>query len=136
MRTVVLDASLALALVLPDESSARVERLLREQERRSIDIVTAPHWMIELQNGVLQAARRRRIARTDRVPALDLLASLPVRTLSVETPAAGLLALADREGLSAYDAVYLALALERGALLATADKRLAAAARGHDILWP
>jgi len=135
VTSVVLDASLALALVLPDEKSREIERLLEESERGSIDLLTASHWTIELANGLLQAGRRKRISAADRVTAFDLLTGLPVAIHPGELSAATLFTLADREGLSIYDTAYLALALEQKAMLATADKALAAAARRNDVFW-
>ena len=133
MTSVVLDASLALALVLPDEKSGEIERLLEESERGSIELLTASHWTLELANGLLQAGRRKRISAADRVTAFDLLTGLPVAIHPGELSAATLFTLADRESLSIYDTAYLALALEQKAMLATADKALAAAARRNGV---
>jgi len=135
VTSVVLDASLALALVLPDEKSGGIERLLEESERESIELLTASHWTLELANGLLQAGRRKRISAADRVTAFDLLTGLPVAIHPGELSAATLFTLADREGLSIYDTAYLALALEQKAMLATADKALAAAARRNGVFW-
>ncbi len=135
MTSVVLDASLTLALVLPDEKSGEIERLLEENERGSIELLTASHWTLELANGLLQAGRRKRISAADRVTAFDLLTGLPVAIHPGELSAATLFTLADREGLSIYDTAYLALALEQKAMLATADKGLAAAARRNGVFW-
>ncbi len=135
MTSIVLDASLALALVLPDEKSGAIERLLKESERGSIELLTASHWTLEVANGLLQAGRRKRISGADRVTAFDLLTGLPVAIHPGELPAATLFTLADRKGLSIYDTTYLALALERKAMLATADKALSRAARRNGVLW-
>lgn len=135
MTSIVLDASLALALVLPDEKSGAIERLLKESERGSVELLTASHWTLEVANGLLQAGRRKRISAADRVTAFDLLTALHVAIHPGELPAERLFTLADREGLSIYDTAYLALALEQKALLATADRALARAARRNGVLW-
>lgn len=46
------------------------------------------------------------------------------------------MALAEAHGLRAYDAVYLALALEQSLPLATLDRKLAAAAHGEGVVVP
>ncbi len=135
MTSVVLDASLALALVLRDEKSGEIERLLEDTERGSVELLTVSHWTLELANGLLQAGRRKRVSASDRVTAFDLLTALPVRIHPGEFPAMTLFGLADREGLSIYDTAYLALALEQKAMLATADRALARAARRNGVLW-
>jgi predicted nucleic acid-binding protein len=132
---VVLDASLALSLVLPDENSGIMERILRESSQGAFELVTAPHWLLELQNGLLQAARRKRIAAADRLPALELLAGLPVAVAGDQAPATVLFSVADKETLSIYDAAYLALALQQRARLATGDGGLARAAERNGVLW-
>ncbi len=135
MTSIVLDASLALALVLPDEKSGAIERLLKESERGSVELLTASHWTLEVANGLLQVGRRKRISAADRVTAFDLLTALPVTVHPGGFPATTLFGLADREGLSIYDTAYLALALEQKAMLATADGALRRAARRNEVLW-
>jgi len=134
LSAVVLDAALALALVLPDESSGSAERLLRDLALGRAEVVTAQHWSVEIANGLLQACRRRRISPEDRLIACDFLLGLPVGAVA-NPSAADLFAVADRDRLSVYDACYLALALERKARVATADGPLRRAAQRHALLW-
>jgi predicted nucleic acid-binding protein len=135
LKPVVIDASFALALVLPDESSTAAERLVRSAAAGEVRLLTAGLWPIEMANGLLQAARRRRIAAQDRLIAHDFLLGLPVTVADEQIPASVLFTLADEERLTVYDACYLALAIERGARLATTDSPLRKAARRHSLLW-
>jgi predicted nucleic acid-binding protein len=135
LKPVVIDASFALALVLPDESSTAAERLVRDAAAGAVRLLTAGHWPIEMANGLLQAARRKRIAAQDRLIAFDFLLGLPVTVVDEQSPASVLFTLADQERLTICDACYLALAIERGAKLATTDSALRKAAKRGDFLW-
>jgi predicted nucleic acid-binding protein len=135
MTPVVLDASLALAAVLPDESSISVESLLREAAEGRVEILSAPQWKLEIANGIHQAFRRKRITARDRLEFHDALMRFPIRLIDRDPDAAALFAVADTDGLSIYDAAYLAIALEEGALLATEDAAMKRAARRRGVDW-
>jgi len=123
----VLDSSVALAWTLGDESPAlgSLDALLDER-------VTVPsHWILEVVNGLRMAVRRNRISTVDREAVMARLAILPI-TADPETPVRGwreIPAIADRFGLTIYDAAYLELALRLDTPLATLDQDLARAAR-------
>jgi predicted nucleic acid-binding protein len=126
----VLDCSLALAWVLPDEGSARAERLLTQVSSESILLVPAL-WWYEVSNALTVAQRRHRLADADRKQVMALYAALPIRTdvdLGLDT-AWRLQTLAHQLSLSAYDAAYLELAQRNGVGLATLDRRLTISAR-------
>ena len=83
-------------------------------------------WHLEVANSLQSAIRRGRITTTDRQGTLADLARLPIE-IDVETATAaweGTLALADRFGLTTYDAAYLDLAIRRHLPLATLDRQL------------
>lgn len=126
----VIDCSLALAWVLPDEASPRADRFLGQLQPESLFRVPAL-WWYELSNGLIVAQRRRRLADVDRRRALDLFRTLPIETdLELGAELSGRLqALAHRYTLSAYDAAYLDLAQKLDVGLATVDGSLEAAAR-------
>jgi predicted nucleic acid-binding protein len=91
-------------------------------------------WHYEMRNLLLMAARRERISLEEagrRAAALGM--------LRVETDEAPDLEatfdLANKHGLTFYDALYLELARRRRASLATADRRLLAAARTEGVAW-
>ena len=135
MSAVVVDASLALALVYQDENSGQIEALLRATHAGSLTLLAPAHWQIEIVSSLQRGARRKRIPADARAPSFALLAALPI-SIVYEFPAApDLFALADEASLSVYDALYLWLALKERAVLATADRSLASAAAKRGVLW-
>jgi predicted nucleic acid-binding protein len=122
----IVDASMAAAWILPDEYSPAADTLLQQLvEARAR---TAPLFWYEVRNILLMAERRKRIGVGESVLAMNRL-----RRLSIEEAGPGkdayILALATKHMLSAYDATYLALALDENLPLATLDQKLAVAAR-------
>lgn len=126
----VLDSSVALAWALPDEGSARAERLLARLSPASVLWVPAL-WWYEIANALTMAHRRGRLTPSDFARAVELYGMLPIETDADLNPAAigHLHVLAREHSLSAYDAAYLELAQRRGTGIATLDRRLSAAAR-------
>jgi predicted nucleic acid-binding protein len=123
----VLDASVALAWCLDDETSRSADRAL---DRLATDEAVVPAiWPLEVANGLRGAERRGRISVADSARVRQLLLSLPIRIESVDlaTALTEVADLARSLDLSAYDAAYLALAARRGLPMATADERLAQA---------
>ena len=126
----VLDASLALAWGLPDESSKRADRFLAKSSH-DISFWVPALWWYELSNGLTMARRQQRITETDRLRLLELYGSLPIQTdLNLGVDALWRLhTIAQEHTLSAYDAAYLDLSQRRGLGLATLDRQLIKAAR-------
>ncbi|CAA7623999.1 type II toxin-antitoxin system VapC family toxin [Magnetospirillum sp. UT-4] len=131
--SLVLDASAALACFFVDERTPDLHGLLA---RIADDGCVVPAlWWFEVANGLTVALRRRRVPEAFRDDALIQLETLPITT---DRPDAGVawrpaLALADRYGLTVYDAAYLDLARRRGLPLATLDRQLAEAARAAGV---
>lgn len=133
MKGVVIDASVALAWCFPDEQNAYADQVLEELEGRPV--VVSSVWALEIGNGLLVGARRKRLSQADIPQFLKLLESLPLQELSrpVLTHIREILPLGREYGLSAYDASYLEAAIRSGADLATADAALERAARQAGI---
>lgn len=128
----VLDCSVSLAWFLEDERNAFSDGILRATE--TTDTWVPAIWPLEFANGLLMAERRRRITRDSRLDALKR-ALLP--GLRIDAPAPDLhaiSALAERHGLSTYDASYLELAIRQGCTLATFDPALAQAAAAEGVV--
>ena len=127
--TWVLDASAALGLVLGDGDewlSGLVSARL-QQEPASVP----QHWTLEVNNGLLMAARRGRLPESAALRAQQLLLELPI-IVDMDTGNrcwATSYELARRFELTVYDAAYLELALRLEAELATADRSLSRAAK-------
>lgn len=123
---VVLDASVALAAVLPDERSDSARAALTVALRDGLIVPSL--WAYEVQNGLATALRRNRLDSETLDQALAALRRFDARM----EPPQGLgleLQLARTHELSAYDAAYLAVAQAAGAKLATDDRKLREAAQ-------
>jgi predicted nucleic acid-binding protein len=125
----VLDCSLALAWVLPDETSGRADRLLRQVSGQS-GLWVPSLWWYELANALVTVQRQSRLPAADVFRAVELYRLLPIRTDSALNADAAwrFQTLAHAYALSAYDAAYLELAQRRGVALATLDRGLSRAA--------
>lgn len=126
---VVVDASLIIGAVCPDEISPRaLQRTGIAFERGAI----APAlFAYEIENVLVIKERRGSLSRPDRERTSDDIAALPIaiQQLDPERVRRQVAALAARTGLTVYDAAYLDLAIETGAAIATLDQKLVAAAR-------
>ena len=101
----------------------------------SARFIVPPIWPLELLNALNRAVRKGRIDAEHGTSVYRGLMSMPLEIvpLSREELLDDLPGLANRHGLSPYDASYLLLAARRGLLLATADKALIRAARTDGI---
>lgn len=125
----VLDTSVALAWCFEDEQTEAVMALL---DRVVQSGAVAPLlWPIEVLNGLLSAEHRGRVDGARREQLARFLQDLPISIdeETVERLWRDAAPLAVQHGLSAYDAIYLELALRRALPLASSDKKLIAAAR-------
>src|SRR5205807_6932673 len=80
------------------------------------EAVVPPLWPYEVANGLMMGERRGRIAPPDTRRILSLLELLPIRVAAAihERARREVLELARQDGLTAYDAAYLDLALREG----------------------
>ncbi|MGA2745392.1 MAG: type II toxin-antitoxin system VapC family toxin [Candidatus Sulfotelmatobacter sp.] len=128
MSDLVLDASLALQWFLEDESGRQygLSVLASLSSKRAVVPVL---WFYEVGNGLLMAHRRKRITFDQIDGFLARLKALPIDAAQqdpeeiLELPE-----LAQKHGLTNYDAAYLALALRLKVPLATTDGDLRKAA--------
>ncbi len=125
----VLDSSATLAWIHDSETTAAIRLVF---ERVAEDGAVVPSlWRLEVANGLTMAVRRRRIDQALRDAALADLALLDIiaDTQSDAVAWGETLGLADRFGLTVYDAAYVELAQRRGLPLATLDRPMRDAAR-------
>lgn len=121
----VLDASVAIGWVVARQSSA-YGRAVRLRARR--EPYHAPAlWRLEVTNALRSLERRRALSADAANTAIDILDRMQPVIHEAEMPLADLLALARRFDLSAYDANYLALALELKMPVACTDGPLKSA---------
>lgn len=130
MSRLVLDASMALSWLLPDEASASTLAVQAELLKAE-GVWVAAHWRLEVANSLCMAERRKRLDAAGIAQAVALFTQLPVLVDPETNEHAGseTLALARQHALSVYDAAYLELALRRGAALATLDGPLRTVAK-------
>jgi len=128
MKPVVIDASMAAAWSLEDEKNEAVERIFDEVKERLLKRFVPTIFWHETRSIFLKNERRGKITSEE---SLSLLADLrDLEPILRDTgDDAQVMALARKYGLSTYDAAYLSVALELGAILATNDRKLARAAR-------
>lgn len=125
-----MDASVGFAWVYQDQATPETDQLLNAVAAGATVIVPAL-WYLEMSNVLLIAQRRRRLTPVQRQAALEKLTALQF-TVDEEGArhAFGKTSeLAEKYGLTIYDATYLELALRRSLPLATRDKSLKTAAR-------
>jgi predicted nucleic acid-binding protein len=123
MAGFVLDTSVAVSWLLPDESSGESKAWL---ERLVVEGGLVPNlWPLEVGNALLMAQRRQR------VKAVQALMDLPIERDQETSERAWreTLQLADDHGLTLYDAAYLELAVRLDLPLATFDQPLKIAAQ-------
>jgi predicted nucleic acid-binding protein len=123
--TVVVDASIAAAWLLPEKDSDAAEALIAGLSGRPP--IPSLFWH-EARNVLIMAERRGRIVAGEAAAAMGRLRRLPLEDAGAGSDGA-VVALATAHRITAYDAAYLALAQERGLPLATLDQKLAQAAR-------
>jgi predicted nucleic acid-binding protein len=134
VSSLVLDASITLALQLQDENKEGVD-VIGEQIVLNGAIVPF-HWPIEVANSLAMAARRKRITMAQRD---EIVADLQDLQIEIDRESelsvwGSTLLLSDSHGLTVYDAAYLELALRLKKPLATLDKALASAARKEAVV--
>jgi predicted nucleic acid-binding protein len=131
--SLVLDASTTLSWYFEDERTERGEEVLdRVTEAGAVVPIL---WRYEVANGLQMAVRRKRIAPAYRDASLSELGLLPIVVDRAGDDAiwSATLGLADRFGLTMYDAAYLEVAHRKGLPLATGDRALRRAAQAVNV---
>lgn len=128
---IVVDCSVTLAWFLKDERTAFTDTAFELLETAECWVPFI--WRLEFPNALLFAERKKRIGREQRLEILDNAAQLYVRTDDVLVDMRSLSELADRRGLTVYDASYLELAARLGYDLITLDRQLAEAAAAEGV---
>jgi predicted nucleic acid-binding protein len=134
MNGVLVDASVSAGWFLKDEVNEYSEWIL-DQMQSEEPVYVPSAWLLEITNLLFNAQRRRRIDRKYRDEALAQIPRLSLTMLAAPTIAdlATLSHYSDKHQLTAYDAEYLRLAVERKYILATLDGNLLAAAKREKV---
>lgn len=126
----IVDASTGFGWVYQSQATPETDRLLNEVAAGAR--VTVPAlWYLEMANVLMIAQRRHRLTSAQRKTALEKLEALQFIVDEEGTRHAfdKTSELAEKHGLTIYDAVYLELALRRSLPLATRDEALKNAAK-------
>lgn len=123
----VLDNSVVCGWLLENQATAYTNAVAEQLQNDRALVPALLH--LEYSNVLRTACKRGRLIAQQAQQAIQQLKALPVDTDREPPDPAQLLALALRHDLSAYDAVYLELALRRQLPIATAETALAEAAR-------
>jgi predicted nucleic acid-binding protein len=127
-RAVVVDASVAVGFLQGDAIWAA--RWIDWAESAAI-VVAPPHFPAEVANALLRSVK---LPAADVAVQLDRLFRSGIDAVRPEQPALlEAVSLADQHGLTVYDALYLQLALDLDAELATLDSDLIAAAGAERV---
>lgn len=126
--TLIVDASVALKWVIEEEGSDAARRLLADTELAAPDLL-----FVECANVLWARSRRGQIAQADARAAMRAIEDTPIRAIPSHRHAAAAQAIAFELDQTAYDSLYLAIALAERADLATADMAFARAAMAHPL---
>jgi len=125
MKNMVIDASMAATWTLEDEKIEAGDKIMEETKKSKI-MVPDLFWH-EYRSILLTKHRRGKLKREKIAILLKDLRSLEIKEFCIEADNT-VISLAFQHNLSAYDAVYLALAIQEKAIMATNDKKLLQAA--------
>jgi predicted nucleic acid-binding protein len=118
---VVLDASVAIKIFLDEAGSAEARALVASGAR----FIAPALVLAEIANVLLTRLRRREVTSAFAAAALQRAATLFDELVRIESLTQRAFVIAADNQISAYDALYVALAEDRRWPLATADLRLA-----------
>jgi len=126
MTALVIDASLALKLVLPNDQQSDIKNWINAQQLQQTRFYAPTLWLYEITSAITKAIHFEIITSTE---GELLLASLQQLNIELVIPNSALTKSAFEWTLrlkraTAYDSFYLALAQHLNAPLWTADKRL------------
>jgi predicted nucleic acid-binding protein len=126
-RNVVLDASVAAKWFLPRAGEPLAEEalaLLRRYADGEIELIVPDLFWAEFGNVLWKAVRMGRVLEKAAVEALTDMLKARLPTVSGQELAEDALAIALSTGRPVYDAMYVALAVQKDSTLITADERL------------
>lgn len=132
----VLDASVALAWVLPDQDrtvSSYADAVLRALQAGGDQAIVPDVWHAEVGGVLLRRERGRLLSREAFAAALQVLELIPLETHHQPYRLRALVERAERLRLQAMDVLYFDLAVELQLPLATLDRGLRSAAKNHGV---
>lgn len=124
MNPLVIDCSVTMGWCFEDEGSLFADKVLDHIVDTEAWVPSL--WAFEVANVLLVAERRGRLSPADSTRFVTLLSELPILIddRTHERALDSVLSIGREQGLSAYDATYLELAMRLGGEMATGDERL------------
>jgi predicted nucleic acid-binding protein len=131
--TLILDSSVVIAWLMPDEQAAEADLAVTEAMLDGADVPAL--FGFEVANAMMMNVRRKRIGLDAALASLADLGTLDIRPEIAPTPEQlqRIATLAANHRLSAYDAAYLELARRLVGRLATLDGDLKTAAKAENV---
>jgi predicted nucleic acid-binding protein len=125
---VVVDASVALKWVLEEEGTSAARRLAASQALAAPDLM-----FVECASVLAMKVRRGLLSRADASIALALIDDMPIRSAPSRGHVRAAQAIAFELDQTAYDSLYLAVAIALRCDLVTADEAFARSATAHPV---
>lgn len=129
MKPLVIDASIAIKWFIPEAGSdAAIQLLSKKHHLLAPDLIRA-----EVGNIVWKLHRRQFIKTDDVYHIVNDFLAMPIDIHDSELLISNAVEIAVETGTTVYDSLYFALAVEKGAVMVTADAKLATALK--DTVW-
>lgn len=126
--TLIIDASVVLKWVLAEDGSDTARALLADE------VLAAPELLfIECANVLWVKARRGNLSVDDAKAAYAAIEAAPIRPIPIHLHAAAAQSIAFDLDQTAYDSLYLAVAMAERAILVSADAVFVKAASAHPL---
>jgi len=139
VKASVIDANVAAKWVLPPSGEAFVDRALELLDRHGsgeIELAVPDLFWAELGNILWKAVRYGRCSKASAELSLATLKASRLVTVPAEGLVQAAFTIAVTFNRTVYDSLYVALAMETGTALVTADEKLANALAGHfPVKW-
>ncbi len=130
----VIDTSALIRLFIPDGPLPDgFEQFLAETER-GLSVAIAPELLlVEVANVINKKKKLGELTQEEAESLLSDILSVPIRTFSHRPLLLKAYEMAGEHGLTVYDTMYLALAIQHGAVIYSADTELAKVATGLNL---
>ncbi|HEY1961402.1 MAG TPA: type II toxin-antitoxin system VapC family toxin [Rhizomicrobium sp.] len=122
---IVVDASIAVKWFIPESDSEAARALYREQ------LLAPAIWLSEVANVLWHHMQAGKLTETKAKRLLWSFRRAPITSIAADDHLEQALSLANEVQHAIYDCLYLALAVEEGTYLITADARFVRAVRRH-----
>ncbi|KKS80396.1 MAG: PilT protein domain protein [Candidatus Beckwithbacteria bacterium GW2011_GWA2_43_10] len=122
---VVVDASVVLNWLLPDEKKAeKTNRIFDELHQKKIHLIAPALLFYEIINALKSTGLRKRMNPGEIIEAMAVFLDLKIKLITQEDRGMEIIKTALKFNLTGYDAAYVQLAKDLRAKLLTLDKRL------------